>query len=104
MSADQHARTATLARPKTASASRSGHRRRAKPGDLEALRRELWHGIRKVSDALDDPDLDLGDLVRILNALAAVGNAYRGVTESSDLERRLAAVEAAQAADREPRP
>lgn len=76
-------------------------RRRSKAGDLEALRREMWHAVRKVSDILDDPDADPGDTIRAANALAALGNAYRGVTETSVLEERLAALEAAVA---EPRP
>lgn len=55
----------------------------------------MWHAVRKVSDILDDPDADPGDTIRAANALAALGNAYRGVTETSDLEQRLAALETA---------
>lgn len=72
----------------------NGRRRRAKAGDLEALRREMWHAVRKVSDILDDPDADPGDTIRAANALAALGNAYRGVTEAGVMEERLAALEA----------
>lgn len=75
-------------------AGRVGRRRRAKAGDLEALRREMWHAVRKVSDIHDDPDADPGDTIRAANALAALGNTYRGVTEASALEVRLAALEA----------
>jgi len=54
----------------------------------------MWHAVRKVSDILDDPDTEPADTIRAANALAALGNAYRGVTETSDLEQRLAALEA----------
>lgn len=87
--------TGRYAASKGGPANRSGRRRRAKAGDLEALRREMWHAVRKVSDILDDPDADPGDTIRAANALAALGNAYRGVTETSVLEERLAALEAA---------
>lgn len=86
------------ARPKPPAARRSGRRRRAKAGDLEALRREMWHAIRKVADLLDAPNAEPADLVRAANALAALGNAYRGVTEAADLVPRLEAIEAAMSA------
>ena len=98
--ADHDERTAPVARPKTAYNGRSGRRRRGKAGDLEALRRELWHAVRLVSDALDADDLDVGDLVRGANALAALANSYRGVTESADLVPRLEALEAATKGNR----
>lgn len=84
-------------KPKPLTATR---RRRAKAGDLEALRREMWHAVRRISDLLDEPETEPAELVRIANALAALGNAYRGVTETSDLEKRLVALEAAQANSR----
>jgi hypothetical protein len=89
------------ARPKPPTPRRSGRRRRAKAGDLEALRREMWHAIRKVADLLDAPDAEPADLVRAANALAALGNAYRGVTEAADLVPRLEAIEATMTAQGE---
>lgn len=93
---DQDTNARPNARPKPATTARSGRRRRAKAGDLEALRREMWHAIRKVADLLDRPNPEPADLVRAANALAALGNSYRGVTEASDLVARLEALEAAQ--------
>ena len=87
------AKTRTNARPKPAPARRSGRRRRAAPGDLEALRRELWHGIRRVGDVLDKLDAEPGELCKAANALAAMSNAYRGVTEAAALLPRLEAIE-----------
>ena len=98
MSNVPHANTPPNVRPNRPPARRSGRRRRAKAGDLEALRREMWHAIRKVADLLDAPDAEPADLVRAANALAALGNAYRGVTEAADLVPRLEAIEAAMSA------
>lgn len=70
-------------------------RRRSKAGNLEALRREMWHAVRRVSDLLDDPEAETAELIRAANALAALGNSYRGVTEASELEARLTALEEA---------
>jgi len=101
MSNVPHANTPPNVRPNRPPARRSGRRRRAKAGDLEALRREMWHAIRKVADLLDAPDAEPADLVRAANALAALGNAYRGVTEAADLVPRLEAIEAAMSAQGE---
>ena len=95
MSNVPHANPPKRARPKTPAAGRSGRRRRAKAGNLEALRREMWHAIRKVADLLDAPDAEPSDLVRAANALAALGNAYRGVTEAAELVQRIEALEQA---------
>lgn len=71
--------------------------RRGKPGDIEGLRRELWHAVRRAGDLLDTAT-EPGDVIRAANALAALGNAYRAATESGDLVARIEAIEAAQAA------
>ena len=71
--------------------------RRRTSGDLEALRREVWFALRRVGDVLDNPDADAGDVCRAANALAALANSYRGVTEAAELVPRLEAIEAAQA-------
>jgi hypothetical protein len=80
--------------------SPSPRRRRATPGDLRALRRELWWGIRRVSDVLDRPHVEPADLCRAGNTLAALANAYRGVTEADDLAERIAALETLTASRR----
>ena len=60
----------------------------------------MWHAVRLVGDAIDADDLELGDLVRAVNALAAASNAYRALTESADILPRLEALEAATKGNR----
>lgn len=72
-----------------------GVRRRRRAGDLEALRRELWHCILTLTDKLDETT-DTGEIVKIANAVGTCANAYRGITELADLVPRLEALEAAQ--------
>ena len=87
-----------------ARATRQGAITRRRPrrtsGDLEALRREVWFALRRVGDVLDNPDADAGDVCRAANALAALANSYRGVTEAAEIIPRLEAIEAAQARER----
>ena len=78
----------------------SGRRRRRKAGDLEALRREMWHAVWRVGEVLDSPHADVAELLRAANALAALGNAYRGVSETAELVPRLEAIEARLANER----
>jgi hypothetical protein len=73
-------------------------RRRATAGTLDELRRELWHATRTIGATLDDPNLTPSEACRVANSLAALANAYRGVTEAADLEGRIAALEAAHPA------
>ena len=73
---------------------RAERRRRRSPGDLEALRRECWWAIRRVGEALDDPDLTVGDLCKVAHALAGLANSYGRVVEVGDLAARLEALEA----------
>ena len=91
--ADPDAKTGTRASPSPDPRRRSGRRRRATAGDLEALRRELWYGLRRVGDVFDNPDAEPGELCKAANALAALANAYRGVTEAAELLPRLEAIE-----------
>ena len=74
-------------------APRPRRARRSPPGGLDALRRELWHALRRVGEVLDNPNADPADVCRAGNTLAALANAYRGVTEAADLLPRLEAVE-----------
>lgn len=96
MNPAQDAKTARKATGKSEGRTRPRRARRAPPGDLTALRRELWHGLRRVGEVFDDPDADAADLCKALNALAAASNAFRGVTEAGELVARLEALEAAQ--------
>jgi hypothetical protein len=81
------------ASPPARRASRSGRRRRLSPGDLRALRRELWYALRRVGEVLDDPAAEPADLCRAGNTLAALANAYTRATEADDLAERVAALE-----------
>jgi hypothetical protein len=73
----------------------SGRRRRVTAGDLAALRREVWFAVRRIGDVLDNQDATSEEVCRAANALAALANAYRGVSETVDLLPRLEALEAA---------
>ena len=88
---------ATPSRPLTGTSWRSGRRRRVAAGTLERLRRELWHAARTVGAVLDDPDALPADVCRAANALAALANSYRAVTEASDLADRVTELERALA-------
>ena len=102
--------TATRASPSSAPRRRSGRRRRASAGDLGALQRELWYGLRRVGEVFDQPEADPSEVCKAANALAALANAYRAVAETVDLAREVAelredleAVKDAQNASRYPR-
>jgi len=68
-------------------------RRRATPGTLDDLARELWHATRTIGAVLDDPALTPSEACRVANSLAALANSYRGVYEAGTLETRLAQLE-----------
>lgn len=61
----------------------------------------MWFALRRIGDVLDHAT-DPGDLCRAANAVAALANSYVRLTEVADLEPRLAAVEAALAAEGRP--
>lgn len=67
--------------------------RRAKPGDLSALKRELWAAIVTATDLLDDDDREIR--LRAVHATSQAAGAYRALYETADLEGRIAALEAA---------
>jgi hypothetical protein len=68
--------------------------RRGKAGDLEALKRHLWAAVLEASALLDceNPDVKL----RAVHAVSQSSSAYRSLVESTDLERRISALEGAQ--------
>lgn len=65
--------------------------RRRKPGDLEALKRELWAAVTTAADLLDDDDA----LIRLkaVHAVSQSAASYRAVLSDADLEERLSALE-----------
>jgi hypothetical protein len=65
-----------------------------KPGGLYALRKKLWWAILRAEHIIDDPET-LQDLrLRAINAMGQVGTVYMRLLEGSELEQRLAALEA----------
>jgi predicted RecB family endonuclease len=69
--------------------SRSGKRRRVTAGNLDALRREMWFAIRRVSELLDDDTASPELVIKAANALSALGNSYTRVTETAEIEAEL---------------
>jgi hypothetical protein len=80
-------------------------KRRAKPGDLAALRRVLWQTIVEVEALIESPLVDDdGDedprarhalVLKAAHALAQLSGAYTRLIEGGDLEQRITALEAA---------
>lgn len=71
-------------------------KRRPKPGDIVALRRILWQALCEVETLLTEDDTDTK--LRSASALATLGGVYLRAVELSELERRVAALEAAHVA------
>jgi hypothetical protein len=65
--------------------------RRGKPGDLEALQRELWAAVRAASDLLDHPEPEIR--LRAVHATSQAGNAYRNLLADTELEGIVADLE-----------
>ncbi len=65
--------------------------RRLKPGDLDALKRELWGAVRAASDLLDheSPETRL----RAVHAVSQSSAAYRNLLADTELEAIVAALE-----------
>jgi hypothetical protein len=58
--------------------------RRGKPGDRDALKKELWAAVRAASALLDSENPDVR--LRAVHATAQAGNVYRGVLGENELE------------------
>ena len=65
--------------------------RRGKPGDLNALKRELWHAVVTAADLLDSTDTKTK--LSAVHALSQSAGSYRALCESVDLENRVAELE-----------
>jgi hypothetical protein len=70
-------------------------KRRAKPGDLTQLRLVLWQTILEVESLLDSRPPSHELVLRSAHALAQLAGTYTRLVETADLEKRLAALEAA---------
>jgi hypothetical protein len=70
-------------------------KRRIKAGNLADLQRVLWRTVVEVESLLDTrpPSNDL--TLRAAHALAQLAGAYRALSDSIDLEKRIEALEAA---------
>ena len=77
-------------------------KRRRKPGDLVQLRAVLWQTILEVEALLETrpPSNDL--VLKSAHALAQLAGSYTRLVETTDLEQRLAKLEASMAAGRSP--
>ncbi len=73
-------------------ATQKRRKRRGKPGDLAALKKELWHAIVTAADLLDHDDAQVR--LRAVHAVSQSSAAYRGVYETETLEQRLTELEA----------
>jgi hypothetical protein len=65
--------------------------RRLKPGDLDALKGELWAAVRTASALLDHENVDTR--LRAVHATAQASAAYRNLLADTELEAIVAALE-----------
>jgi hypothetical protein len=70
-------------------------RRRRDAGDLCQLRVELWAGVRVASAMVDDPETTPELRLRAVSALATAASVYAKILYDTEIEKRLAALEAA---------
>jgi hypothetical protein len=70
-------------------------RRPRKPGDLAALQRSLWWAILQAEEVLAGDEPTVEQRLRAIHALSQAGAVYANLLKSSDLEQRIAALEAA---------
>lgn len=75
--------------------ARQARKRRSKPGNLEALKRDLWHVLQAALRVLDAPDTTPELTLRAVHAMAQAAGQYARLIEVGELEARLAALESA---------
>jgi hypothetical protein len=68
-------------------------KRRGKPGDLVHLRAVLWRTILEVEALLDARPPATEVVLKSAHALAQLAGAYTKLTETTELEARIAALE-----------
>jgi hypothetical protein len=79
--------------PRNKGAAKLARRRAYKPGDVHQLLRMVWQALVEAEAVLlaaEDPDL----ILRACHAISQCGGQYNKLLETSDLEARLAALEA----------
>src|SRR5262245_18122798 len=70
-------------------------KRPRKPGDLAALQRSLWWAILQAEEFLAGGETTLEQRLRAIHALSQASAVYANLLKTSDLEQRIAALEAA---------
>ena len=68
--------------------------RRGKPGNLAALKKELWYAVVMAGDLLDSDEE--ATRLRAVHAVSQAAAAYKALIEAIDLEKRIEALEEAQ--------
>jgi hypothetical protein len=68
-------------------------RRGTRPGSIRQVRLRLWWAIQEAAQLLDDPDKDTR--MRAISALSTASGVYAKLTEASELEKRIQALEGA---------
>jgi hypothetical protein len=74
-----------------------GHKRRS-AGDLGAAKRMLWSGIQEAVRIVEDPDTPEDRRLKAISCLSTAIGVYGNLLQSHELERRLLALEQADAA------
>lgn len=67
-------------------------------GDIVGARQKLWKAITKVESVMDDPTTQTADILRAVHALTQSVSVFARLVEGTELERRLAEIEARLAA------
>jgi hypothetical protein len=70
-------------------------RRRRAAGDLSQLKVEVWACIRYLADTIENEELSREYRLRACSSMAANAGVYRQLLETSDLDKRLTALEQA---------
>lgn len=75
--------------------ARMAKKRRGKPGDLPAVKRELWHALQRAVQVLDGaPEANPELILKAVHAVSQVCGQYMKLLEIGELESRFAALEA----------
>jgi hypothetical protein len=69
-------------------------------GDLQALRRKMWQAVIEAEAILVKPRASISTKIRAIHALTQAGVAYHRLLTATELETRVAALEAAVQARR----
>jgi hypothetical protein len=65
------------------------------PGELQDLRRKVWQAVLEAEALLMRPRASISTKLRAIHALTQVAMAYQRIVQGTELEDRVAALEAA---------